>query len=1075
MRARVPESRASVVGAWSAAARSVLAVALVLSSAGAATAVVQDPAVEAPAALRPGSEETRPGVTGALEPGAAETRDDSLAREWRVRAIALDPEGRRADWLRAAASERWTDRFEALDGLNRSASSGVLHGAARDVRDDVRELARRAVTDEHPNLVGLGAALLVALDAADDASPEDVERLVASVLAETRVRAAELVAARRLDPGARTAWLRTLCADPGPEVRNAARRGLATVLLRRSDEDGEIAATATLLLDSVARVYADLGEDAAVRLLAPLSEVPAATADALSEVASNFAGPRAPFERRRVADLARVVAAAAGAQLRPDEFVDLWCASPTWSPGRDALFTTAGVRLGDVAVHELFAAADLALAIFAGGNASIDRQDERSAQRSDDLRALLESEPEADHYPFASVLLRAALAAGGPGPFVDELAGAKDALLAQTLRVLGPALVAAWTPDRIQRMAERARTAGLGRELEEVWVLAARDGDDVAADELARRLHTEFDPVRRRELFRSLGRLPDPAGVASELGRIFVALDQESALEVVAFLPRGAIDAATRDRLLDLGRRRPERRGSIARVLRSAPSDEETLYQVERWVVEVLAELESGSGLDARRAFDRASELVPALGAIGGAEATPTLVTTFEWSVGRDPRIGRLAARALGVNARGRDALRERLSTPLDRELRTEVALALVGADVPREDFVGAAARLVELLVADGTDGRIDDGTRRVVALARIDTPAAIEALLAFAADPQAPISLATSAIEALADTSVESVRVAALARGSRDFDRRRSALRALESLGAGAQLRAFADDWAELEGATRAGLVDSWGDGSWPRRVLGLDLELPGHPEEMPVVGGELAAATARLGVAADGWEVRVLERALAEADDTLRARFAGDGLSDPGFRYWAELELFDVVARRGLAERALDRGGAWERLDARLLVELAQRALRAGEVESALRLGQAALVAALGEGSGSEGVEIRATELAADASWRTERHAAAATLYAALADPFVERPIGRGQRSPTPLSGGGDLVRSELARRVAWSRALGAAGRGDAELARAELERADRLSRSDDGALERHAEVAEAVRARLAGAGGR
>ncbi|QDU83675.1 hypothetical protein Pla163_07760 [Planctomycetes bacterium Pla163] len=1010
----------------------------------------------------------------AQDPSTA-SRDDSIAREWRVRAIALDPEGARADWLRAAASERWTDRFEALDGLQRSAASGVLQGAPRDVRDDVRELARRAVTDDHPNLVGLGAALLVAQGGADDASPADVERLVTSVLAETRARAAELVAARRLDPAARTAWLRTLSTDADLEVREAARRGLVNVLLEQGDGEEAVAGTVDVLLESVAAVHARLGEDAAVRILAPLEGVPADTAKVLNDLASAFAGPRAPFERQRVAALARVAAAAAGAPLRPDELVDLWCASPVWSPARDALFTAAAARLGDVAVHELMAGAELALEVFARDEPHADRLDERTAQRRDDLRALLASEPEADHYPFASVLLRAALAAGGPGPFIDELIGAGDALLAQTLRVLGPALVAAWTPERVQRMAEHARRADLVRELEEVWVLAARDGDDVAADELARRLGSESDPERRRELFRALGRLPDPSGVAPELGRIFNALDQDTALEVVAFLPRAALDAATRDRLVDLGRRRPDRRGSIARVLRAAPSDEETLFQVERWVVEVLAELEDASGLDARRAFDRASELIPALGAIGGADATPTLVTALEWSVGRDPRIGRIAARALGADPLGRAALRERLSSPLDREVRTEVALALVGPDVPRAEFEGDVQRLVELLVADGTDGRIDDGTRRVVALARVDTAAAIEALLAFAADPEAPISLGTSAIDALASSSVDPGRVAELARDMRDFDRRRSALRALETLGAGDLLRVFTDDWNELEGAARSGLVEVWGDGSWPRRVLGLDLELPGQPEELAVVTGELAAATARLGVAAEGWEAHVLDRALAEAADNLRARFAGDGLSDPAFRYWSELELFDVAARTGLAEALLDGSGPWERLDARLLVELSQRALRAGEIEPALRLGRAALVAALGEGPGSQGVAIRATELAADASWRAERYASAAALYSALVDPFVERPIGRGQGQPTPLSGGSDRVRAELARRVAWSRALEAAGRGDGDLARVQLERAERLARADPRAVERHAEVVGAVRARLSGDGGR
>jgi hypothetical protein len=1010
---------------------------------------------------------------GAPARAAEEARDDSIAREWRVRAIAVDPAIARPDWLRAAASELWTDRFEALDGLHRSAASGALQSAPRDVRDDVRELARRAVTDDHPNLVGLGAALLVAQGGADDASPANVERLVTSVLAETRARAAELVAARRSDPDARTAWLRTLSTDADLEVQAAARRGLVGVLL--DDGAGDVAGTVGVLLESASAVHARLGEDAAVRMLAPLADVSAPTAEVLRDAASAFAGPRAPFERQRVAALARVAASAAGAALRPDELVDLWCASPVWSPARDALFTAAAARLGDVAVHELVAGAELALEVFAGNDASQDRQDERSAQRRDDLEALLASEPEADHYPFASVLLRAALTAGGPGPFIDEVIGAGDALLAQTLRVLGPALVAAWTPERVQRMAEHARRAGLVRELEEVWVLAARDGDDVAAQELARRLGSESDPVRRRELFRSLGRLPDPSGVATELGRIFTALDQDSALEVVGFLPRDALDAKTRDRLVDLGRRRADRRGSIARVLCDAPSDEETLFQVERWVVEVLAELEDSTGLGARRAFDRASELVPALGAIGGAAATPTLVTALEWSVGRDPRIGRSAARALGADAHGRAALRERLSLPLDREVRTEAALALVGPNVPRAEYVGEAARLVDLLVADGTDGRIDDGTRRVVALARVDTPAAIEALLAFAADPQAPISLGTSAIDALGESSVNPVRVVALARELRDFDRRRSALRALESLGAGALLHAFAVDWNELERAARAGLVEVWGDGAWPRRALGLDLELPGHPEELAVVTGELAAAAARLGVAADGWEEHVLDRALEEAGENLRARFAGDGLSDPSFRYWSELELFDVAARSGLAGQLLDGSGPWERLDARLLVELSQRALRAGESDAALRLGRAALVAALGEGPRSQGVAVRATELAADASWRTERYASAATLYAALVDPFVERPIGRGQGQPTPLSGGSDRVRAELARRVAWSRALAAAGRGEADLAHVELVRAERLARSDASAAERHAEVAEGVRARLAGAGGR
>jgi len=984
--------------------------------------------------------------------------DDSVAREWRAREIALDVEGTREQWLAAAASANWDERWHALDALLRAARAGLLaEGLARagsaggdSTAAVVRELALRALRDARPNLAAHGAALLVELGASDAADEEALLRLASLPLAEARAAAAQLLGARRGTFG--NELLGRLVRDDDATVRDAAGRAL---LARQVRGEGAPLHLAELL----ARAHASGGDDEVATRLVALEGVPPHVFDALIEACI---GRDAPHER--VGELLEVARAAEGEPLAAARLADLWCAARDWAPARDALFTRAAERGGASVALELVRAADLWAWVSEEAPPGPDTR--RGGERELALVRLRDFGGDVQQYPFASILLRAAHGAGGTRVALAALMRSGDATFLRGLETLGSELVG-WTPELASAVYERAEAIGAQEPVLGAFEAAARAGDERALAALAERLAAcGHDDPRARTLFKALARLPDPTKALEALDAHWLAADDETALGLVVLLPRVQRPVDVRRRLIELGQRHAERRGSIARVLSAWRGDDEVGWYLERWTVEYLAELEPLDAAERRRAGERAGELLPALADVAGASAVEGLVEVFDWSIGREPSIGRVAARELAETRAGRDALWGYAEQHIDRDLRLEVGLALADARAEPLERAGREELLVELLAPRGSRLGIDDGERQVEALARIDHPRAHAVLLELARGGGGDV-LALLALEALGRTNIAMLELVRVLRDERTFDRRRAALRALFERGASREIAAFEADWLALSRvATR---VDAgWADADWPRRELGLDFALPGHPDELTLLAEELSSALVRLDAAPADWRERLFDDAFSTAREDLLVRFARGTRPAAEFRRSEELALFVFDVARGGGAQMLAALPRFCELDGRFLLELALRAA-ATDDRTAEPLARAAVVALLGEGASADGELLRARALAQAVAFRLEHWHESAHHARALADPFVARPLGRGDSAARPVPGSDRDARREYVRREHWALALAAAERGDRVAARERLAAAAALvfaagnddATDDAGAAARHREV--------------
>jgi hypothetical protein len=351
----------------------------------------------------------------------------------------------------------------------------------------------------------------------------------------------------------------------------------------------------------------------------------------------------------------------------------------------------------------------------------------------------------------------------------------------------------------------------------------------------------------------------------------------------------------------------------------------------------------------------------------------------------------------------------------------------------------------VALIAGAGAPRGIDEGARRVAALARLDHADAHAALLELARGERGDEVLGALALEALGRTSVAPLELERVARAERRFDLRRAALRALAERGGAANTSAFARDWLTLVRAA-PNVAKGWADADWPRRELGLDLALPGHPDELPLLADELRTALVRLDAAAPTWRAELFQQAASEAASDLEARFARRSLPAIEFRFAEELEVFQFEVARGRAAALADAIAERARLDGRLLLELAGRA--AGDDDAlALVLVREAVVALLGEGGSATGELLRARALAERLAFAAESWRESAAHALALADPFAARPLGRGDSAARPVPGADSEARREYRLRAHWALALDAAERGDRVRARAEIDGAASL----------------------------
>jgi hypothetical protein len=194
------------------------------------------------------------------------------------------------------------------------------------------------------------------------------------------------------------------------------------------------------------------------------------------------------------------------------------------------------------------------------------------------------------------------------------------------------------------------------------------------------------------------------------------------------------------------------------------------------------------------------------------------------------------------------------------------------------------------------------------------------------------------------------------------------------------------------------------------------------------------------RLDAAPDDWRERLFADAFACAHEDLLVRFERGSRPAAEFRRSEELALFVFDVARGRGERMLAALPRFHELDGRFLLELAERAA-ATDATTAAPLARAAVVALLGEGDSAAGELLRARAVAEEVAFRLEHWHESAHHAHALADPFAERPLGRGDSAARPVPGRDRDARREFQRREHWAAALAAAERGDHSGATARL----------------------------------
>jgi hypothetical protein len=916
---------------------------------------------------------------GGLE--RAEPVSAAAAREFELRALAVDPQAARAALASELASADAARRVLALEALRRA----LCAGSAREL-DWIEAAARAAVDDPDANARERALRVLAllphpqilpqrrALELAGEALPALREALA---LAIGRSQAAEEL---ERAPAWTLALLERLAQDADAATARAARTALCAESARDARTHASLAALIALELQAE-RVSALLELARAWRAVGGAPAV----LEAWDQAVAN----------RADAAVWRSVLAALEAE-----------AQVAREPAQIARRWIAGWRLEALPELDRVALRNLRHASAMRASAEVGAAVLRELARLGGAPSAAEGGPASE--PAASnetVVPVAPTAAAAPTTSVGPRGGLDDASLRElvglSVHTLGSARASAlaleWSADEplallvLRELGSRAQ--GFELEQERAWLAPERaralraaaieafascalhEADEGAAQLLALAL-ADPDAQLRERAFRGLGHAAERAPHAAAMLAAWNAESVDTRLAWLRELPKAGELSNFCARALELAQQlEPARREALLELLEGCAGDERAAQLLAQWLEEAL--VPGAERLAAAAGWMRALTRIAPTHARGPAEGALARAAHFEALAASsgEPNaqagareLGKAAVLALAQDAAGRSQLAHFLQQQPPARLAIEAAIQLAraaqGAQPPSSaELELALARLAGDLLERRASFELELRMLEALALSGVSSAQLELARVLRTADLST--ELRAQALEhyaASAGPVAAAAELGDLLTGSQPIELRLAAVRALGRLAlADAQQAGEAGAFAPAEAsavdaraagaqAAAARLAECW-------RALRAQQREPDLEGERALLLEALLPVLAACGAEQQDLHATWLAAATARAARDYDARALGEALPQVGFAWRGELECAQQLAARAQLRAALA-GWSWERLDARLLAALAQRSQRGASARGAAEpdalaaeLARAALIGLEGE----------------------------------------------------------------------------------------------------------------------------
>lgn len=867
---------------------------------------------------------------------AGQQGSPAVELEWSVREWALDPAGNEAEIKQAASDSDWKRRHAAFDALARS--------APRSTTFQQEQLAREALTDEHPNV---RAQALAALARHGGEVGEQAASLVEDSFPETRRELAR--AAARSSGQVADETLLTLSEDEDPRVAREATDQLLAHIVGVGKLQQELWRTGRLDHDPETFLHV-------LDVLDRSANGHAFGAWIRSEVCSRDLGirgdPLSPEQKRKACLWYSLIR-----QRYPPVLPCPW--SAVWlqplGPEHSSVERRRQARLlewaetlgSDVGLHLLQAAGSLDAEAQQGGAEAAD-----AAQRASDL------------------LMGAAVALAGARAFRE---GAPLGLRAGGELYSPPGEGDLyWSTD----LAIEFWSAAVGRATgwnpaDAAWLDAELDSEvraaviDAFADTWTRTLDGASGGLLVEALGDPLHDLAHGAWLAlartDEGARLFrhplyawwSKQPLEARLEALREVTREVpLDTPWREELVRLWASGEGRTVSVLELLGAHRGDEAVETLLWRWLDEAIEVLEASPVPDEettrgpwREAETSALWLTRAWLRVIDANQIRRRVELLERVGHLGKELGKVLITDLAKHSDGRVALRSLLESPkLSRRLHIEIVLV--------DETIDSSAAFDLLL--ERYD-KCDQELRLRIALRLADF-----------AEPRSRELLLRVALDAEVGPGERGLAIDSLAAAGTPAEVEPLLLRIIDEAGD-----------LDLARAAVANLAFAGGEVAEARLYAAL-----ADPDSAPylrdVILPALAGIEVRRGVAPTPRLVAIwAEEALENAGRELEVRFRGERLSSRAFAYSGPIGATETFVSAGVLEAALTLAGAWWRFDARLLMELGATATETGGPTAdpiARRLNLAALIGLVGEGEAPdrEGLVAKARARLLRIAWR-------------------------------------------------------------------------------------------------------
>lgn len=930
--------------------------------------------------------------------------DAPVEREWATRRRALDLS---ASWeelardLDLAGWAAWPRRFDAIEAVRRGLAVG------EPAEPDVAAAVLGALEDEHPSVraAALGAVQFLGEHAVLDA--ELAESLAADRL--PAVREALARALERVPCEAAPRILSRLSLDTDQRVAEVATTGLFVLGAAAAEEQ------LSALLDR-----ADSGNDAGL-LDALRLWMRAGGKRSVLRGLEAWCDNAPPERGRSWRAVARALDYRLFGSTDPTPIFEGWLGLGVWEPRRQELLVASGRGEGMELGPGFLEALDLVASLERGedvlGHLPFFAQDVRERVR--DGRDI-----ELFHLRFDLLdAMEAHLGAEGVAARLHA-PGRDPATIAFLLPELGLRL------DRWDSERDRAwLDPGLPRELR----LAATEGfantlsrtGDAAAHALLTGALADPDPIVVRVAFRTLSEVESPSPPLGPLLLAWRRATEDERSLMLPWLPRGRPLEPFRADLLALACCTGPLRSLAIELLSTFHGDADVERALSGWLEGALTMLDAAREEELRDASLSVVGLLRALRAVAGGAPPELTLEALERSLGRSTDVGKTSVAFLAETDQF-ERLAPFLRDDVDSRTRIEAAIGLA-----RRSGGELLDRSVARLLADIDIAARDLRVRMISALgsaARASEQAAAF-LIEIAVDPTRDGNDRRRALEALVRAGrLEPVR--SVAGGGLDVDTRLVAVRLL----------------AETPGEDLAPFLARLSS----ERLL---------EEDRIRLRIEALSSLAEGGRLPEELYPELLRAPREAAAETLHRRFAGARVPEASFSWRGELQAVEHLAGDGLLAHVLHAPDAY-RLDAPLLLALAQAALRGEAWEEAWTLHRAALIAGEGDPRPAEGKLAAARCRLLGLAWKTGRWNEAEWLARDLVGAWRRRELPQSVWEDVfgledPARGVEPRARLESAERQAA--AWGALERGDLAAAAGHAEAAaDLLGRSRAAAAE-------------------